>query len=316
MPAPRYATELRENTVWLSLASLWAVGGFVAWLSSVGRAEAWNDSSSGLTLLALLASATTLALRQPILSSPPGARLASTHAVWLLTMLATVNWLGFFALQAHSWSEALPAVLLLGLAEAWFHTQVWQGTALPWLRENCAAFTRRLSGFRVFAGDAVPPQPLSEPLPIAPFTSAEGTLAADPVVPPSHALHVLEIEEEEACEADASEQGTIERRTVQGVDEQGRRYLSGEIQVSLAAQQTSATLSIAFSPPFVGEPDVDFECEGAGEGVAVQLIHSTPAGMRLSLRQAANPEPINFPLQWYAAEVELSAPPQSSLTLP
>lgn len=310
MPAP-YATELRENAVWLSLASLWACGGVAAWLSSIGNAAAWNDSSSGLTLLALLASATTLTLRRPILSSPPGTRLASSHAVWLLTMLATINWLGFFALQARSWSEALPVVLLLGLAEAWFHVQVWQTGALPWLRENCEPLARKLSGWRAFASDSM--AHLSPPLPSTQTTSAEGLMSASLFAFPTPGLHLAETGEDEIGQDKPSERGSVERQSVQGVDEQGRRYLSGEIVVSLAAQQTSSTLSIAFSPPFVGEPEVDFECEG--EGVAVQLIHSTPAGMRLGLRQAANPEPIVFPLQWYAAEVELSDIPQPSPTV-
>lgn len=277
MAAPRFVNELQENALWLSLSSLWAIGGTMAWLSSLGSTGS-SGSGSELTMLAFFAAATTLALRLPILSSPPNTSLHGDHIAWLLTSFAAVNWLGFLALQAHSWPEAIPVILLFGLAETWFHTQVWRRAALPWLRESCENLFHGLS-----------------------------SLGREPT-----AEHPFEV-------PDTSEHSSVERSTVQGLDEQGRRYISGTIRVSLAAEQSTRTLSIAFSPPFAGEPDVDFECEGlggegSGDDVSVYLIHSSPAGMRLGLRRTSSSRAVDFPLQWYAAEVELSEVPSPSAT--
>lgn len=278
MAAPRFVNELQENALWLSLSSLWAIGGTMAWLFSQGTSIGWIGSGSELTMLALFAAATTLALRLPILSNPPSTGLRSDpvvwdHAAWLLTSLAAVNWLGFFVLQTRGWSDAIPIVLLFGLAETWFHTQVWRCAALPWLRKSCENLFRLLN-----------------------------TLGREPAKEHQSATHPL----------DTNEHKSIERSTVQGLDDQGQRYISGRILVSLAAEQSTQTLSIAFSPPFAGQPEVDFECEGPGDGVSVHLIHSTPAGMRLGLRRTSSSGGIDFPLQWYAAEVELSEVPAPS----
>ncbi len=267
MPAPRFVSQLQENALWLSLSSLWAIGGAMAWLASLGNSTDWNGSTSGLAMLALFAAATTLALRLPILSSPPSTSLLSDHAVWLLTSFAAVNWLGFFALQALSWSDAISVAMLFGLAEVWFHRQVWRCAALPWLREGCAKSFRSLS-----------------------------TLGREPAIARQSFKH----------QSDTNEHGFVERSTLQGLDDQGQRYMSGRIMVSLAADQSTHSLSIAFSPPFVGQPDVDFECEGPGDDVSVHLIHNTPGGVRLGLRRTSSSEAVDFPLQWYAAEVELS----------
>ncbi len=273
MAAPRFVNELQENALWLSLSSLWAIGGTMAWLFSQGTSIGWIGSGSELTMLALFAAATTLALRLPILSSPPITSLTSDHVGWLLTSFAAVNWLGYFALQTHSWSDAIPIILLFGVGETWFHTQVWRCAALPWLRDICENFFRGLR--------ALGRQPMAE--------------------------REFEL-------PDTSQHSSMERSTVQGLDEHGRRYLSGTINVSLVAEQSTRTLSIAFSPPFAGEPDVDFECEGVGDDVSAYMIHSTPAGMRLGLRRTSSSRAVNFSLQWYAAEVELSEVPGPSAT--
>lgn len=276
MAAPRFVNELQENALWLSLSSLWAIGGTMAWLSSPTTSIGRSGSGSELTILALFAATTTLALRLPILTSPTNTRLRSDHAVWLLTSFAAINWLGFFALQTHSWPDAIPIVLLFGLAETWFHIHAWRCAALPWLRECCESFFRGM-----------------------------GALGREP-----SAEHHFEM-------PDPTEHSSVQRSTVQGLDEQGRRYLSGTVNVSLAAEQSTQTLSIAFSPPFAGEPEVDFECErdfecegqgddGDGDDVSAYLIHSTPAGMRLGVRRKSCSRAVDFSLQWYAAEVELS----------
>ena len=279
MSALRYVDKLQENAIWLLLSALWAVGGLLAWLSSMTDTNDWHGSSSGLAILGLFVAATTLTLRLPILTSPPRTSLGADHCVWLLTMFANINWLGFLAWHSRHGSDVYPMVLMLGAGEAWFHVRCWQMGALPWLRSGCQAIGRQMSSL------GVAPHSKS---PAAAIDAGTGPLR------------------------ESDRDSSIVRQTVQGIDEHGRRYLSGEIVVTLAAEQTTESLSIAFSPPFSGEPDIDFECEGPEEvDVTTHLIHSSPAGMRLGLRRAASPQPLVFSLQWYAAEVELEDVPHA-----
>lgn len=287
MPAPRYVNERHENVLWVCLSGLWAAAAILAWVvaaqqgtaaAATSLAESPHAGGSLLTLIALGVAATTFALRLPILSSPPCTSLGSDHAVWLLTTCASMNWLGLLALQVPTWTDLIPAFLLISVGEVWFHSLVFRSGALPWLREYCAiADVAGTFGGRTSATET-PGQQRYDNVP----------QAGDPLP------------------MDAEQCDEIERKSVSGIDEQGRRYLSGEIRISLSAQQSTETLAVGFSPPFVGEPEVDFECEGAGEDVTVQLIHNTPSGMRLGLRRAASTDSAIFWLQWYAVEVELS----------
>src|SRR5688572_30601065 len=139
----------RANAVWLSLACMWAIGGIIAWLASLTSSQSaalqWNVSSSGLTVLSLLACALTLALRMPILAMRSSTSLTIAHVAWLLTSLAAVNWLGFFAINSRQWSDLVPVALLFAFSEAWFHILAWKHSSLPWLVECCADLGRVLS---------------------------------------------------------------------------------------------------------------------------------------------------------------------------
>ncbi len=343
MLAPRYVNELQENAVWVCLSCLWATCAALAWLASTWDATAWEATAweattvgltasdiaagdpalwlspqagaSAWTLVALAIACLTFVLRLPILSSPPHTSLASDHVVWLLTTCATVNWLGWLAFQAPTWSDLIPALLLIGGGEVWFHALVCRSNALPWLRQYCAVADVPEAWGGLAAAATLATQPLAtQPLAAQPLAATPtAAKAAQPSSdgPCSIGTFGELAREREAAAADtaagdpAADDG-IERRAVAGVDEQGKRYVSGEIKVSLAAGQSTEALSIPFSPPFAGEPLADFECEGAEEDVTVQLIHNTPGGMRVGVRRGASSEAAVFWLQWYAVEVELN----------
>lgn len=262
MPAPRYVNELQENAVWLCSAATWSIGGLVAWLTAVNSPTTWIGSSSGLTLLATLAAAISIAVRLPILSSPPNTTQRSDHAVWLMSTFASINWLGFLMLQAPQSSDVWPLAMIILLGEGWFHATAWRYNSLPWLRENLFSHINSLSQIGVSSDK----RPLVE----------RNRIDAD---------------------------GQIQRCMVDGIDEQGRRYLSGEIRIAMEAGQTAESFVVSFTPAFAGAPEVDFDCET--EGVDVQLVNLSPAGMRLGIRRSTAAEPIDFSLPWYAAEVEL-----------
>ncbi len=334
MPAPRYVNELQENAVWICLSCLWAAGAMLAWLSTTANPAAadvalWNSPqawASALTLVALAIAIVSFVLRLPILSSPPHTSLASDHVVWLLTACATVNWIGWLAFQAPTWSDLIPALLVIGVAEVWFHGLVFERNALPWLRQYCAVAdvpqavgeSSSLDSVVVDAG-----QTSHESMAVAPSQAADGQILGKSAASRESSRDAACAGEHAVAESPVTDSQTsdgVDRRAVSGVDEQGKRYVSGEVKICLAAGQSVETLAIAFSPPFAGEPDADFECEGAEQDVTVQLVHKTPGGMRLGVRRGASTEPVVFWLQWYAVELELNEAgevlPNSSRALP
>ncbi len=262
--------------MWLGLAAVWSVGGLVAWLVAACSQATWIATSSGLPLLAVLATATSVALRLPILSSPSRTSLRNDHAVWLLSTCASLNWLGFFVLQCPRWSDALPAVIILLVGEVWFHVTAWRCRKLPWLRAGLQSLATQL-----------------------------GSLGVDLSTPEAnqHAFTQLTLGPDSAASNRNCQLGEQEDRlTVHGIDEQGRSYLSGELRIAFSADQPLETIVVAFSPPFARSPEVDFDCES--DGVDVQLVNCTPTGMRLGIRRSTTREPLVFTLPWYAAEVE------------
>ncbi len=300
MPAPRYVNEFQENALWISLASLWAAGGWLAWLTSLGSNAQWLGSSSALTVWAGLAVAVSVALRLPILTTPPSTSLHSDHAVWLLTLFATVNWLGFFLLQANQWSEVLPAILLLITGEVWFHVTAWQLGVLPWCRQGLLRCFHNLANLGV---EPIKPDRLLEQNKSSKLVAADSVVHADGVERSLAGGSRLG----QSSDYAVNHAEGVERNLVQGVDEQGRRYFSGDITIHMASEQTTDSVPVSFCPPFIGQPQIDFEIEV--EEVAVQLIHSSPAGMRLGLRRSDAQEALVFQLQWYAIEVELDQTP-------
>jgi hypothetical protein len=276
VPAPRFVNDSQENRLWLGLSGLWALGGLLAWFVAAGSQASWIVTSSWLVLFASLTCAVSAALRLPILSQSPSASVRADHTVWLLSSVANINWLGFFVLQAPDWPDALPVLMIWMIGEVWFHTAATRLDALPWLREAWVALHKQLASLGA-------DQPLRSEVhqPVNPHRLLESN-------------------------------GCVERRVVEGHDEQGRRYLSGEICVRLTADQPSETIVVGFSPAFAGAPEVDVDCEA--DDVEVRLIHCTPTGMRIGIRALSGHEPLDLALQWFAVEVELGRAPSLAVT--
>ncbi len=273
MPAPRYFSEHQENAVWISMATLWAIGACGAWISAV--LAPWHSEISGslLTILAMLTACASLALRLPILSSPPETSQFCDHLIWLLTGCATANWLGFFVVQSPALVDAFPAIAALAFGEVWFHTIAFRKGLLPWLSDGFARLIEQLSSL---GSDTCEP--------------ADGLKQEN--------LH-LEIQQ---LGFDGSE--NITRHEICGIDENGGRYMSGTIRVSLADGQKHETIVVGFCPAFVGQPNVDFECNA--EDISWELINCSPAGMRIGVRRSQAETSTDFELQWYAAQAEMT----------
>ncbi|MCA9132642.1 MAG: hypothetical protein KDA45_05795, partial [Planctomycetales bacterium] len=213
-------------------------------------------------------------------ATPEPLALAVDHWSWWLSCLASVNWLGFFLLSSPRVWETLPALLLIVLPEVWWQRRMLRSGRLPWLS----------LGFRAVGGMVHWPRTgetggVSWPYPAAGTATLSGTAGtgtaaggllspADGECPPvvDEALtEELDEELEEALnrglngelngavENEAAEglDEHLQRRTVEGIDEQGQRFLSGEVRVNLLGDQQVETVVIGFCPAFAGEPEVD-----------------------------------------------------------
>lgn len=299
MAAPRYITDYQQHVSWLCLTTIWAVCGLVACVNEFSTGDRSGDagaSSSLLLLCACAATGITAVLRLPILASPPKASLEADHLVWLLSCMAQINWLGFFVMRAESAFEIVPLVLAFAAGDVWFYSRARAAAVLPWLWHGLAHAQAWLLQLGV------------EAKPVAGAELKANKLTAEHQAPTSLPAQTPGM----AVAIDADSAGRIVRRTVEGIDEQGRRYLSGEIELDLGPEASSQVVVIPFQPAFVGAPEVDFEC--AADQVEMQLSNCTPQGMRLNVRRTARGEPATIALQWYAVEVELGELPRETAT--
>lgn len=299
MAAPRYTTDTQQRVSWFCLTTIWAVCGLVAWVSEFNAADHSGNvsaSSSLLLLCACAAAGITAVLRLPILASPLKTSAEADHLVWLLSCLAQINWLGYFVLRAENVFEIVPVVLVFAAGDGWFYNRARAAAALPWLWQGWADGQTWLGRLGVEATSANGTE-----LNAKPRTAERQTLTSLPAQAPETAV---------AIEENSADR--ILRRTVEGTDEQGRRYLSGEIELGFGPAASSQVVVVVFQPPFVGAPEVDFEC--AADDIEMQLINCTPQGMRLTVRRTTSGEPVRIALQWYAVEVELGELPRETAT--
>lgn len=302
---PRYFDESQQNAIWLGLAWLWFLGALLAWLVAASSPATWITSGSAVALLAAATSVISLALRLPILPSLDVLSyrsVARNHAVWLLGTCANLNWLGFFILQSPHGADALPALLLVLTAEIGFVATAWQQSALPWLNQAWTSFTGTLTGL----GTGTELHHSTQRHATQRHATAQlpmTTHASDPTLEENSAEDPEDCCQSELLEDDAQLGESIDRRQVHGVNEFDQPFWSGEIRVHFCSDQLIQQVTVGFSPPFFSAPQVDWECES--EEAEVKLVNCTPTGMRLEIRRFSDREPLIFPLQWYAAEVEL-----------
>lgn len=282
----RYISPREENWTWLILAGLWAVGGIAAWFYSLLVQQALA-SGLGLFLAACIVAVVGVALRLPMMTVAAHTDERSDHLVMLLGFWATVNWLGMILLHAANFSSVLPAMLVIFAAEGWLHLQFYWRDSWPWLlvQKSSMKFGHRNP------------------------SSANSELASE-ALEPEQALEDDSVDRGDGTEAEEE----FVRRTFEGVAE-GKRFLSGEIQLRLQSEERSQEVIIGFCPPFQAEPGFEFEL--TDERIGAQLQNRSPAGVRLIVRRqsgmASSEESLDFCLQWYAAEAELPVEVSSSL---
>lgn len=297
----RYVSQRQESAVWLATTALWAMGALAAWLATLSGELPQNTPASGLTLLAGLVAVATVALRLPVLScSASGETSASEYVAWLLGCSATINWAGYFALHSPRAADALPALLFLAIAEGWLHHRIYRCGRLRWLTDGLQTLWDRVSQLGT-------EQPAGEP------ALAQEQNAQPPLMLPAHTADPS-IHEMSACDLDTNK---LLRRQEDRMDDEGHRYLAGQVQITFSQDQQTQTLVVGFCPAFRGQPTVDYEIEPEVaedvenmefEDVAIKLVHCTPAGMRLALRRPQAGKESSFWLHWHAVQLELGSP--------
>ena len=274
-------TSREEKLIWLLLSACWAVGGFIGWLASL-LVDSEPVSLGVLFLASILIAAISLALRLPILTDTPHGDQLSDHLAVLLGYAAAINWGGCLVLHASTLAQAVLALLVIILGEIWIHCQFYFDDCLTWFR------------FRPRFGSECE----SERSDIE-WADIGGDEDSRPLC----------IDDDPSERTVPHSQSAIDSRTVrtsvEGLNADGHRYLSGEIRLEFSPRQTDEDVVIGFCPAFNGEPEVDFEL--TDERVSARLLHCTPAGMKLSVRRASGrskeTEDLSFELHWYALQL-------------
>lgn len=297
----RYITSQEENWTWVLLTACWASGALLGWGYSL-LAEHPPLADGILLLISAVVAVTGLALRLPILTDAPHSDQRWDHVVMLTGYLATINWLGLIMLHASGLVVACVALMIVASAEIWllFHYFLYGCLRLAPLQEDhrsCAA-EQRSGDDSVTLKASFADQTQSENLSWAHASlNAEQTSGASLDTGPASEVR-------EDAEIGLKEAEGLLRRSVEGVDEEGSRYLSGEVLVQLQAQEATQEVMLGFCPPFVGNPLLEFEV--SDEHVSASMIRLSPAGACLRLRRISSsgdsqPE-LRVELQWYAVQ--------------
>ncbi len=285
----RYTSQAEETSIWIVLSALWACAGLIAWSLAVGgSAKPTPTDGATLVILACFLSGITMVLRLPILADVPTTTCSTNQLVWLLTTIATINWLGYCGLRATLPIDIVPTALLLVAGEVWTYRKVNRETCLPLVDSFALTIQKRLSKW-----DALP--------------TNISTGAAQ--------------EADEEVDVSSSQQSPYTRETFEGIDENGARYLSGNIRVELEPRQQTDSIVVAFCPPFAGTPDVQLETEPVHSPTSdqslevdqeaadadevnldVHVSNCTPVGMRIGLRRSAADSTFaqDCMISWYA----------------
>lgn len=289
---------------------LWQIGSVAWWMASLfawafvaaHAAPGICTDGSSLTTLGLTVVIISVALRWPLLHPTLPVAILVEHVIWLLAITACLNWIGFLFLIAARSAEVMPTVMLWIVGEAWLVSRISNSDRLAWLKACWKPVPEQLG--RVFSASSS-----STKASINQVTTKQ--LPATPT-PPRELASDTELKT--GFDSDSGEL----RRSVEGINEDGERYMTGEIRIDFAPGQASETVVIGFCPALRGAPsieaetadiaDVDEHSGGFDDGdfdedsLAIRVIHCTPAGARIIVRRSTSQDRRVVNLTWYAVE--------------
>ncbi len=265
-----------DHTGWLAGVAVWATGASAGCLLVVSTVEPallhWQ-----VLALAVVVSLVSLGLRLPVMLARCPGRVWLVHALWMLAFFAQINWAGFLATRSATGTVAAEAILIcLGL-ETWLLIVFVARGELPWLQH-------------LFSGNA------DEPVDAVLRTNREGEANVDPMSRPTEAS--LSPPGNQPLEDENEELGEIRREFVDGIGDNGQRYLSGSVRVQFDVQQRSEEFALSFCPALDGVAEVELECDS--EDVKAKVEHATETGARISLRRQSIGEATTVTVEWFA----------------
>ena len=265
-----------DHTSWLAGAALWASGAVAGCLLAIASLDASSTILHWQVLvLACSVSLVSLGLRLPVLFAKCEIPEWLSHAIWMIALFAQINWSGFLAMRAPNATVAAEAIIICWGMEAWLFVAC--RSKLTWLG--------RLFG----------QQP-------SPTTSLKSAVLD---------RNSTALREAEQADAPDEECGDVRREFVDGIDENGKRYLSGSVQVRFEPNQRLETIVLSFCPALDAHPAVELECES--EEVTAKVEHATEIGARIlvrrqsSLEQLSN-ESLSTSIEWFAQASDEPAP--------
>jgi hypothetical protein len=272
-----------DQTGWLAGLAVWATGAAAGCLLAVATVEPallhWQ-----VLALAVAVSLISLGLRLPVMLAQCPERAWMVHAVWMLAFFAQINWAGFFAARSASGTIAAEAILIcLGL-EAWLLIVFVARGDLPWLQQ-------------LISGNA------TEAVGVIDESKLKSVLVHEQM--PTH----------QATEADERQEqlGDIRREFVDGIDENGQRYLSGSVRVAFDSQQRTDGFVLSFCPALDGVADVELECDS--EDVMAKVENATETGARITVRRLGIGEVKTVTVDWFAT-ASATSPTPHAMNLP
>lgn len=271
-----------DHTSWLAGAALWASGAVAGFALAFATGGASTVPHWQLLLLACAVSLVSLAIRLPVLLANCAIQPWLLHAVWILPFFAQVNWAGFLAMRAPNATIAAEAIIICWGMEAWLlvtcrNKLTWIGTLLG-----------RSTAVQASALTAEKPSVVRSEV-------EQHSLVTD--------------------KADTADESTdVRRELVDGIDDDGNRYLSGSVRICFEPNQRTDTIVLGFCPVLDSPVHLELECES--EEVVAKVEHVTETGARISVRRQSSPEQLReeqlyTTIEWFAQTSDLSATSRS-----
>lgn len=262
-----------DQSGWLAGIAVWSVGAGAGCLLAVASIEPSLPHWQVLAL-AVVVTLVSLGLRLPVMLAQCSDRTWLVHAVWMLAVFAQINWAGFIAARSASGTIAAEAILICLGPEVWLLVIFMARGQLPWLQQIISRG--------------------------APFDATKPNRETEAPAEPRPALNQLSLVDaaNEVRGEDPGEEFTdIRREFVDGVDENGQRYLSGSVRLQFAPQQRTETFVLSFCPALDGKADVELECDS--EEVTAQVEHATETGARILVRRSNIGDASLVTVEWF-----------------
>ena len=272
----------QDQTGWLAGLAVWTTGATAGCLLAVAEVEPallhWQ-----VLALAVAVSLVSLGLSLPALLSHCSKRIWLVHAVWMLAFFAQINWAGFLAARSANATIAAEAMLICLGPEVWLLSVFIARGQLPWLQQLFISKSIEISADTEES------------------KAVNGLLEASPSLGNTRPSDKVE------------KQDDICREFVDGVDENGIRYLSGSVRLPFEASQRTAGFVLSFCPALEGAAIVELECDS--EDVTAKVEHATEIGARITVRRATAGQSAMAMVDWYATATS-NSPEQQPVSLP